>query len=210
MPARVRDRQLRLVHLQPGAVPRRARRRGRRGAQRPGDGRRDRRRRAHPPGRLARAVHAATRRASRWRPSRTSASACRCSASASATRRSAQVYGGARAPRRRAGARQDRLRSSTTGAASSRGLPDPFTATRYHSLVVDETLPDCLELSAWNDDGRRHGRAPPRAARARRAVPPRERAHRAPAPDLLRNFLDERAPACARRPAKDAEVHQRA
>ena len=33
------------------------------------------------------------------------------------------------------------------------GLPDPFTATRYHSLVVDEALPDCLELTAWNDEG---------------------------------------------------------
>jgi len=34
------------------------------------------------------------------------------------------------------------------------GLPDPFTATRYHSLVVaPETLPACLEPSAWTDDG---------------------------------------------------------
>ena len=33
------------------------------------------------------------------------------------------------------------------------GLPDPFTATRYHSLVVDETLPACLELTAWNAEG---------------------------------------------------------
>ena len=33
-------------------------------------------------------------------------------------------------------------------------LPEPFPATRYHSLVVErETLPDCLEVSAWTDDG---------------------------------------------------------
>jgi anthranilate synthase component 2 len=34
------------------------------------------------------------------------------------------------------------------------GLPSPFTATRYHSLVIErETLPDCLEITAWTDDG---------------------------------------------------------
>jgi len=34
------------------------------------------------------------------------------------------------------------------------GLPDPFQAIRYHSLVVArEGLPDCLEVSAWTDDG---------------------------------------------------------
>ena len=34
-----------------------------------------------------------------------------------------------------------------------RGLPDPFTATRYHSLVIErDTLPACLEITAWSDD----------------------------------------------------------
>jgi anthranilate synthase/aminodeoxychorismate synthase-like glutamine amidotransferase len=34
------------------------------------------------------------------------------------------------------------------------GLPDPLTATRYHSLVVDpRQIPDPLEVTAWSEDG---------------------------------------------------------
>jgi anthranilate synthase component 2 len=34
------------------------------------------------------------------------------------------------------------------------GLPNPFNATRYHSLVVErESLPDCLEITAWVENG---------------------------------------------------------
>ncbi len=34
------------------------------------------------------------------------------------------------------------------------GLPSPFNAGRYHSLVVEaESLPDCFETTAWTDDG---------------------------------------------------------
>jgi para-aminobenzoate synthetase component 2 len=34
------------------------------------------------------------------------------------------------------------------------GLPEPLTATRYHSLIAErESLPECLEVTAWLDDG---------------------------------------------------------
>ena len=40
------------------------------------------------------------------------------------------------------------------GGGMFRDLPSPFAATRYHSLVVEkETLPDCLEVTAWLEDG---------------------------------------------------------
>lgn len=59
--------------------------------------------------------------------------------------------------------RADRLMHGKTSEISHDGkglfanLPNPFTATRYHSLIVpQESVPDCLEITAWvEDDG--HG-----------------------------------------------------
>jgi len=41
-----------------------------------------------------------------------------------------------------------------TGVGVFRGLPSPFTVIRYHSLAIErESLPDCLEITAWTEDG---------------------------------------------------------
>jgi len=44
------------------------------------------------------------------------------------------------------------IRHANTGVF--KGLPDPLTATRYHSLAIERaSLPDCLEVTAWSEDG---------------------------------------------------------
>lgn len=55
--------------------------------------------------------------------------------------------------------RADRLMHGKTSEVSHNGqgvfagLPDPFTATRYHSLIVPkDSVPECLEVTAWVDD----------------------------------------------------------
>ena len=40
-----------------------------------------------------------------------------------------------------------------TGKGVFKGIPSPFTATRYHSLIVAEPLPECLEVTAFTADG---------------------------------------------------------
>jgi len=64
-----------------------------------------------------------------------------------------QVYGGDVV-------RADRLMHGKTspihhsGQGLFAGLPNPFEATRYHSLIVRRaTLPDCLEITAWTEEG---------------------------------------------------------
>jgi len=68
-------------------------------------------------------------------------------------------------------------------------LPSPFQATRYHSLVIERaSLPDCLEVTAWTDDGEimgvRHKHLPIEGVQFHPESILTEHGH-----DLLRNFL---------------------
>ncbi len=76
------------------------------------------------------------------------------------------------------------------GAGVLAGLPNPFEAIRYHSLVVyPETVPDCLEVTAWTDDGLimglRHKEHPVEGVQFHPESILTPVGH-----DLLRNFLD--------------------
>ena len=77
------------------------------------------------------------------------------------------------------------------------GLPDPFEATRYHSLVIEkETLPDCLEITAWTRDekgemheimGVRHRELPVQGVQFHPESILTQHGH-----DLLENFLKQK------------------
>ncbi len=56
--------------------------------------------------------------------------------------------------------RADRLMHGKTspiihdGSSLYKNIPNPFTATRYHSLIAErESFPDCLDITAWTEEG---------------------------------------------------------
>jgi anthranilate synthase component 2 len=72
-----------------------------------------------------------------------------------------------------------------------KGLPNPLAATRYHSLAIERaSLPDCLEITAWTDDGEimgvRHKTFSVEGVQFHPESIMTERGH-----DLLANFLKE-------------------
>ena len=73
------------------------------------------------------------------------------------------------------------------------GLPNPLTATRYHSLVIERaSLPECLEITAWSEDGEimgvRHRSLAVEGVQFHPESILTEAGH-----ELLRNFLREHA-----------------
>ena len=82
-----------------------------------------------------------------------------------------------------------------SGEGVFRGLPDPLVCTRYHSLAIErETLPECLAITAWTEDGEimgvRHRTLAVEGVQFHPESILSESGH-----DLLRNFLSEPVPA---------------
>jgi anthranilate synthase component II len=105
-----------------------------------------------------------------------------------------QLYGGdvVRAPQVMHG-KTSQIRHTGVGVLA--GLPDPFTATRYHSLVVArESMPACLEVTAEAEDGMvmalRHRDLPIEGVQFHPESILTDSGH-----DLLRNFLVTAVPA---------------
>ncbi len=78
-----------------------------------------------------------------------------------------------------------------SGAGVFSGLPSPLMATRYHSLVVErDSLPDCLEVTSWLEDGLimglRHRDLPVEGVQFHPESIRSEHGHA-----MLRNFLDQ-------------------
>ncbi|HRP76978.1 MAG TPA: aminodeoxychorismate/anthranilate synthase component II [Rhodocyclaceae bacterium] len=77
------------------------------------------------------------------------------------------------------------------GEGVFRNLPNPLVCTRYHSLAIErESLPECLEVTAWTDDGEimgvRHKALAVEGVQFHPESILTEHGH-----DLLRNFLEE-------------------
>ncbi|MCL2075968.1 MAG: aminodeoxychorismate/anthranilate synthase component II [Betaproteobacteria bacterium] len=78
-----------------------------------------------------------------------------------------------------------------SGKGVFRGLSNPLVSTRYHSLaVLRDTLPDCLEVTAWTDDGEimglKHRQFAVEGVQFHPESVLSEHGH-----DLFRNFLDK-------------------
>ncbi len=82
---------------------------------------------------------------------------------------------------------------TTTQQGVFAGLPKQFTVNRYHSLAIERaSCPDCLEITAWTDDGEimgvRHRELAIQGVQFHPESILTERGH-----DLLKNFLEEHA-----------------
>jgi len=86
-----------------------------------------------------------------------------------------------------------------TGQGVFSGLPEPFEATRYHSLIVRrESLPECLEVTAWTEDGTimglRHKSHPVQGVQFHPEsilTSPHTEVERSPGRKILQNFLQQ-------------------